>query len=102
MTIRTANVTDIEKIMLLMNQVFEIHLKARPDWIVKNPMDYDYIKSIIEGNEGKKLFEEVKNYAKEINANFIELMVWDVNQDAKKFYENMGMKTRITRMEYKV
>ena len=51
---------------------------------------------------GKKLFEDVKNYAKEINANYIELMVWDFNQSAMKFYEKMGMKTRIKRMEYKI
>ena len=153
MNIRSANTMDIEKIMELQTQVFEIHLKARPEWIKKNPINYDYIKSIIESKNGKifiveennkiighciisireiknnvifedmtnieidemcineqfrkkgigkKLFEEVKIYAKEINANYIELMVWDFNQNAMNFYEKMGMKTRIRRMEYKV
>jgi ribosomal protein S18 acetylase RimI-like enzyme len=51
---------------------------------------------------GRQLFETVKNLAKENNANFIELGVWEFNQDAKKFYEHLGMKTRISRMELKV
>jgi ribosomal protein S18 acetylase RimI-like enzyme len=153
MNIRTANLTDIEKIMFLENQVFELHSKARPDWIGKNPTNYDHIKSIIESNNGKifiaeengmlighclinvreiknhhmfhdmknieiedlcidekyrkkgigkKLFEEVKIYAKENGINIIELSVWEFNENAKKFYENMGMKTRINRMEYKI
>jgi ribosomal protein S18 acetylase RimI-like enzyme len=51
---------------------------------------------------GKKLFETVKNLAKENNVNYIELGVWEFNQNAKKFYEQMGMKTRISRMELKV
>jgi len=153
MSIRLANTMDIEKIMELQTQVFEIHQKARPEWIKKNPINYDYIKSIIESKNGKifiaeenykiighciisireiknhvifedminieidemcvneqfrkngigkKLFEEAKSYAKEINANYIELMVWDFNQNATNFYKKMGMKTRIKRMEYKI
>jgi len=153
MNIRTANLTDIEKILFLENQVFELHSKARPDWIGKNPLTYDSIKNTIESNNGKifiaednneiighciinireiknhhmfndmknieiddlcvdekyrkkgigkKLFEEVKTYSKQNGINFIELMVWEFNENARKFYENMGMKVRITRMEYKI
>jgi len=51
---------------------------------------------------GKRLFEEVKTYSKENGINFIELMVWEFNENARKFYENMGMKIRINRMEYKI
>ena len=153
MIIRTADLKDIEKILILEEQVFELHLKARPDWICKNPLNYDYIKSIIEGNNGKIfiaekdheiighcivfkreikdhhvlhnmlnieiddmcidekhrkkgigkiLFEEVKKFAKDNDAKFIELMVWEFNQNAKKFYEHLGMKTRINRMELKI
>jgi len=153
MNIRTANLTDIEKILFLENQVFELHSKKRPDWIGKNPLTYDSIKNIIESNNGKifiaednneivghciinireiknhnmfhdmnnieiddlcvdekhrkkgigkKLFEEVKTYSKENRINFIELMVWEFNENARKFYENMGMKIRINRMEYKI
>jgi ribosomal protein S18 acetylase RimI-like enzyme len=153
MNIRTAIVTDIEKILFLENQVFQIHLKARPDCVGKRYMNYDYLKNIIiennkkifiaeENNEvigfcivyiyeiknhpifldmknieienicvdenhrkkgvGKRLFEEVKLFAKNNNAQFIELTVWEFNQNAKKFYENMGMKIRENRMEYKI
>ena len=153
MNIRTASITDIEKILFLGNQVFKIHSKARPDWIEKQPIHYDYLKNIIEENNkkifiaeknseiigycivciceiknhpifhdmtnieiedlcvdenhrkkgvGKRLFEEVVIFAKNINAQFIELIVWEFNQNARKFYENMGMKIRINRMEYKV
>jgi len=35
MNIRNANITDIEKILILENQVFQIHLNSRPDWISK-------------------------------------------------------------------
>jgi diamine N-acetyltransferase len=153
MNIRIANLMDIEKILFLENQVFELHSKARPDWIGKNPLTYDSIKNIIESNNGKifiaednneiighciinireiknhhmfhdmknieiddlcvdekhrkkgigkKLFEKVKTYSKENGINFIELMVWEFNENARKFYENMGMKIRINRMEYKI
>ena len=153
MNIRTANLMDIEKILFLENQVFELHSKTRPDWIGKNPLTYDSIKNIIESNNGKifiaednneivghciinireiknhnmfhdmknieiddlcvdekhrkkgigkKLFEEIKTYSKENGINFIELMVWEFNENARKFYENMGMKIRINRMEYKI
>jgi GNAT superfamily N-acetyltransferase len=153
MIVRTANVKDIEKILSLEEQVFESHLKARPDWVKKNPLNYDYIKSIIESINGKifiaevenivvghciisireiknhhmmhdmtnieiddmcideeyrgkgigrKLFEEVRIYAKEKGAAKIELMVWEFNKNAKYFYEHMGMKTRINRMELNV
>ena len=51
---------------------------------------------------GKKLFDEVKAYAKKMKVNYIELMVWKFNQDVMKFYKKMGMKTRTKRMEYKI
>jgi ribosomal protein S18 acetylase RimI-like enzyme len=153
MVIRTANIMDIEKILDLEKQVFEIHFKARPDLIKKFPMNYEFVKNLIEGNTGKifiaeeneqiighciinirvikdhhlfhdmknieiddmcidenyrrkgvgkKLFEEVEKYAKEIGVNNIELMVWEFNQSARKFYEYIGFKTRISRMEYKI
>ena len=153
MNIREANIMDINKIMDLEDQIFEMNYKARPDWIEKNPRNYEYKKQLIEGNNGKifiaeednkiiglcifyirvisdhhmffnmvnieieniyvdekywkkgigkKLFEKVKIYAKENNINNIELSVWEFNENAIKFYENMEMKTRIRRMEYKV
>ena len=153
MVIRTANVMDIDKILLLENQVFDLHIKARPDMFKKNPLSHDYIKDIIDGNKGKifvaeddkeiigyciifirevknhyvmhdminikiddlcvdekyrqkgigrKLFEAVKMFAKEKNAKFIELTVWELNKNAKEFYKHLGMKTRINNIELEV
>lgn len=49
---------------------------------------------------GKRLFERAVAYAKEISADRVELMVWDFNEKARRFYERLGMKVRISRMEY--
>jgi ribosomal protein S18 acetylase RimI-like enzyme len=51
---------------------------------------------------GKKLFEKVVEYSKENKINKIELSVWEFNKNAKKFYEHLGMKTRISRMEINI
>jgi hypothetical protein len=40
MIIRVAGITDIDKILLLEEQVFELHFKARPDWIGKKQLKY--------------------------------------------------------------
>jgi len=153
MTIRIANIKDIDKILELEDQIFQLHFKARPDWIERNPKNYEYRKRTIESNNskiflaeenneiigfciinisetknhhmyydminieidnicidenyrqkgiGKKLFEEVKKFAKEKGAKFIELSVWEFNKNAIDFYEHLGMKTRIRKMELKV
>jgi ribosomal protein S18 acetylase RimI-like enzyme len=154
MEIRTANIMDIEKILHLEKQIIELHMNARPDWFGgKSPLNHDFIKSIIEGDNGiifvaeteneiigycfasiheiknhdvfhdmkyveiddlcvdekcrqkgigRKLFEKVKIFAKEREAKIIELSVWEFNQNAIKFYENLGMKTRINKMELKI
>ena len=153
MVTRVANVSDVDRILMLEEQVFELHSKSRPDWIGKNPLSYEYIESIVNGDNGmifiaevenqvvghcivfireirnhhlfhdminievddlcvdekyrkkgigKKLFEEVEKLAKEKGIKFIELNVWEFNQDAKGFYEHLGMKTRLNRMELMV
>ena len=51
---------------------------------------------------GRMLFEEVKKYAKEQNCKNIELEVWEFNESAKKFYENLGMKRRTYQLEYNI
>jgi ribosomal protein S18 acetylase RimI-like enzyme len=156
MIIRTATINDIEKILILEEQIFGIHSSARPDWIDgdKRPFNKEFIKNSIENSNGKffiaeedgntitgyciantreiknhhmfrdmttieiddlcvdaqyrkkgigkMLFDEVVKYAKEKNAKFIELGVWEFNQNAKKFYEHLGMETRLCRMEFKV
>jgi diamine N-acetyltransferase len=51
---------------------------------------------------GKKLFDEAINYGRKINANILELGVWEFNKNAVEFYEHLGMETRLRRMEYKL
>jgi len=49
---------------------------------------------------GQKLFEKALWYAKQINARYIELNVWDFNESAIKFYEQCGFRTRSRKMEF--
>jgi ribosomal protein S18 acetylase RimI-like enzyme len=51
---------------------------------------------------GEKLFTWVVNFANEVGASSLELAAWGFNEDAIKFYEKMGMKTKLIRMEMKV
>ena len=48
---------------------------------------------------GRQLFNRAKDYAKEIGAVRLELMVWGFNKNARQFYEHLGMTERISRME---
>ncbi|MGL4741493.1 MAG: GNAT family N-acetyltransferase [Sarcina sp.] len=48
---------------------------------------------------GKKLFDEVKRQAVEMGAEYLELMSWEFNEPALKFYEKQGMKTRSRTLE---
>ena len=41
---------------------------------------------------GKKLFSYAKDQAVKMGAERLDLMVWDFNESARKFYESMGMK----------
>ncbi|MBQ9276616.1 MAG: GNAT family N-acetyltransferase [Clostridia bacterium] len=49
---------------------------------------------------GNALFEFVKEKAKQKNCYEIVLAVWEGNDDAKAFYDKMGMKPKETLMEY--
>lgn len=40
---------------------------------------------------GKELFKYARNRAKEMGAERLDLMVWDFNEDARMFYEKMGL-----------
>jgi ribosomal protein S18 acetylase RimI-like enzyme len=158
MIIRPANITDIDKILVLEEQIFRLHSRARPDWVdeTKRLFNYDFMKNCIDSDSGKiflaedessniigycatyikeiinhqvfrdmrnleiedlcidekyrgkgigkKLFEEVVKYGKENGVKFIELSVWEFNQNAKKFYEHLGMKTKTktNRMELNI
>lgn len=48
---------------------------------------------------GKRLFNHIKEFAKNNEVESIQLNVWSFNEDAIKFYEYMGMKNRNIRME---
>lgn len=51
------------------------------------------VDEICRGNGiGRKLFLYAKNMAANMGAERLDLMVWDFNEDARKFYESMGMK----------
>ena len=48
---------------------------------------------------GKALYEYVRDYARSIGCNNITLNVWEGNEPALRFYQNMGMQVRKTTME---
>ena len=49
---------------------------------------------------GERLFEYIKQKAKEMGCYEVTLNVWTGNTSAEKFYEKMGMKTKERQMEY--
>ena len=49
---------------------------------------------------GERLFEYVKQQAKELGCYEVTLNVWAGNTPAEHFYEKMGMKTKERQMEY--
>ncbi|NLX94123.1 MAG: GNAT family N-acetyltransferase [Clostridiales bacterium] len=50
-------------------------------------------------NIGKKLFDAVKIYAKEVGVYNIDLNVWEFNEGAIRFYEKCGFATQRRTME---
>ena len=48
---------------------------------------------------GKALYEFVRDYARSIGCNNITLNVWEGNEPALRFYQNMGMQVQKTTME---
>ncbi|MCA1054125.1 GNAT family N-acetyltransferase [Rossellomorea aquimaris] len=51
---------------------------------------------------GKAFFRKIVEFAKDIEADSLELGVWEFNEDAIKFYESMNLKTKVRRMELKL
>lgn len=51
---------------------------------------------------GKKLYDKIFEYAKQMDIDSIELMVWKFNENAIKFYENLGMNIKNLRFEQKI
>jgi diamine N-acetyltransferase len=48
---------------------------------------------------GKVFFEKILEFAKSIEADSLELGVYEFNENAIKFYESMNLKTKIRQME---
>ena len=48
---------------------------------------------------GKQIYEAVRKYAKQRNCHSITLNVWNFNENAYKFYVNLGLTPRKTYME---
>lgn len=51
---------------------------------------------------GKKLYNQIIQLAKEENIKNIELMVWEFNENAIKFYKNLGMSIKNLKFEQKI
>jgi ribosomal protein S18 acetylase RimI-like enzyme len=51
---------------------------------------------------GRQFVDRAKQYAKEVEATRLELMVWSFNRDVRQFYEHLGFSERISRMEMHV
>jgi diamine N-acetyltransferase len=47
---------------------------------------------------GKIFFGKILEFAKDIEADSLELGVWEFNKNAIKFYESMNLKTKMRRM----
>lgn len=51
---------------------------------------------------GKELYNEIVKLAQEQKIDNIELMVWGFNENAIKFYKNLGMNIKNLRLEQKI
>lgn len=51
---------------------------------------------------GKTLFNYMKEYSKTLGLTSLQLTVWEFNEDARHFYESLGMITRNRRMEMNI
>lgn len=76
--------------------------------IAQNPRKSVYIHELCVCKEyrrkgvGEQLMRRAFEFGREIGADSIELGVWEFNTDAIRFYEKMGMKTMIRKMEMKL
>ncbi|WP_421378096.1 GNAT family N-acetyltransferase [Bacillus salacetis] len=51
---------------------------------------------------GKLFFEKIVEFARNIEADLLELGVYEFNESAIKFYESMNLKTKMRQMEIKL
>lgn len=79
-------------------------LKTRPLAIIKQSTfayidDFCIASHATHQGYGTKLFNYLKDYAKQQGATSLQLTVWEFNESAIAFYELMGMRTRNRRLE---
>ena len=93
-TIRQASTVDIPHLIDLLHQVNRVHHHLRPELFKPDTTKYseqelerllgDKSKPI-----GKTLFEFVRDYAKSIDCHAVTLNVWEGNDSAIRFYQNI-------------
>lgn len=152
-SIRRAEEKDIEKTMVLLREVHDLHAKLRPDIFIEGATKYtpEELRGIFANSDtpvfaavdedgelvgyafcvmkqppfttnmkqiktlyiddlcvdencrgqhvGTLLFEFVKQYAREQGCHDVTLNVWEGNDNARRFYEKMGMFIKETQME---
>ncbi|MDX8342207.1 GNAT family N-acetyltransferase [Rossellomorea sp. YZS02] len=77
------------------------HTEERPILVSKKVvyMDDFGVDHVYRGKGlGKIFFEKILEFAKDIEADSLELGVWEFNEAAIKFYESMNLKTKVRRM----
>ena len=105
--VREAVVNDYAVINNLVVEVHNLHVENRADVYVNadTPLMREYfddfcVKSSHQKNGiGRFLFQYIVDYSKTEGASSLQLVVWEFNKDAIKFYETLGMSTRNRRME---
>ena len=78
------------------------HTRERPILIPKKVVymdDFGVDRKYRGKGVGKQFFGKIVEFAKSIEADSLELSVWEFNEQAIKFYESMNMKTKIRQME---
>jgi len=153
MLIRRAEDKDMDKVLQLLSEVHELHVKLRPDIFISGVTKYtrEELSQIFANDEtpvfvavddsdvvrgyaftvmkrqpfttnmkdfktlyiddicvdencrgehiGKTIYEAVLQYAKEQGCYDVTLNVWEGNDNARAFYEKMGMFVKETQME---
>lgn len=151
-TVRRAEIKDIDKVSMLLSEVLELHAKLRPDIFISGTTKYtrEELTNIFQNDEtpvfvaidndevvgyafcvikkqpfstnmvdfktlhiddlcvdencrgkhiGTILYKYVLEYAKSIGCYDVTLNVWEGNDNARAFYEKVGMFVKETQME---
>lgn len=101
-----------DKFLLVYEENNLISSYAMVNIVVKPETPYRYILKYLEIQEigtlqtqqgkgfGKQLIQKIKELAKELGLERIELNMWTFNEKALKFYENLGFKTYRRYLEF--